>query len=233
MQSSDATRQKQSALLGLGGVVLLVGALRGHGALPKPEELVSSACVLGAALLAHQGADEQRGAVTGPLAAGMTCGLLGDIMLSNLLPLPSKAAVPLGMVTFGSGHLAYLRAFQALAKQRNLASATPLVIALVSYQALTALVWQRWLRNDDEPLLSYGALAYGVLLAAMAGTGTGLALHDRRRALLAVGGTLFVASDLLLGARLLRALRFRGHDNLIWLSYIVGQALIVWGASED
>jgi uncharacterized membrane protein YhhN len=67
----------------------------------------------------------------------------------------------------------------------------------------------------------------------MAGKGLGLALQKRSLAPLAAGGALFVASDLVLGTRLLRNLDFPGRDNAIWLSYILGQALIVWTVSRE
>lgn len=237
MEDDALWRRGQAVLLGLGAGALLLGAAREGGRLNKRVELFSSACVLGAALLAWR-RDAAQGAVTRRLAQGMACGMAGDLVMGRVAPLPDKAYVPVGMITFGLGHGAYLAAFRALALRRGIWRRGPLVAALALAEGAALAAWQRWVRNDEQALLSYAALAYAALLATMAGVGAGLAAQQRDLAPLAAGGALFVVSDLLIGARLLRGLDFAGRDELIWLTYIAAQALIVWtisgaaGASE-
>jgi hypothetical protein len=196
--------------------------------------LVSSACVLTAALIAWR-RDALRGdaGVTRRLAQGMACGLMGDLIMGRALPLSDSLYVPAGMVAFGAGHIAYLAAVRDLAARHDLRRRGHSIGALAFSTIVAAAAWQRWVRNDQRALLSYAALGYGLLLATMAGKGLDLALQKRSLAPLAAGGALFVTSDLVLGARLLRNLDFPGRDNAIWLSYILGQALIVWTVSRE
>ncbi len=233
MRRQHSGRMGQLMVLGLGATALAIGALCKRGQLTKPYELVSSACVLGAAVLPwwrDRGSD--RVVITRPLVQGMACGLLGDLVMGRVLPLPERSYVPMGMLVFGAGHLAYIATFRALALRQGLWRGTVLAPSLFGMLVFASFAWQRWIRNDEQMLLSYAALAYAMLLATMAGSGLGLALQERQLMSLALGGMLFVGSDLLLGARILRNLDFPGRDNWIWLSYISGQALIVWGASS-
>jgi hypothetical protein len=233
MRSLSRLRAAQAALFALGAAALLVDAARRRGRLGKNAELFSSACALAAALLAWR-RDAAGGAeVTRPLAVGMACGLAGDLVMGRRLPLPERVYVPVGMLTFGAGHLAYLAAFRALALRAGLRRRAPLLGAVGAALLLGALCWQLWVRNDERAALSYAALLYAALLSSMAGAGAGLALQNTRLALLAVGGALFMASDLLLGARLLREASFPGRDELIWLSYTAAQNAIIWAASAD
>ena len=227
-------RGAQAAALGVGAAALLWSTIRGRGKLQKPEELVSSACVLTAALLAWR-RDTLQGdsGTTRRLAQGMACGLMGDLIMGRALPLPDSLYVPAGMVAFGAGHIAYLAALRNLAVRHDLRRRSHSIGALAFSTIVAVSAWQRWVRNDQRALLSYAALGYGLLLATMAGMGLGLALEKRSLAPLAAGGALFVVSDLVLGARLLRNLDFPGRDNAIWLSYILGQTLIVWTASRE
>jgi len=45
----------------------------------------------------------------------------------------------------------------------------------------------------------------------------------------AIGGALFLASDMLLASRLFRGTHFPQIGDVLWLTYIGGQALIVGG----
>jgi len=65
------------------------------------------------------------------------------------------------------------------------------------------------------------------LLAGTAGVTAALALHDQRLALLALGGALFLISDLVLGYRIFQARFYLGGDAT-WLTYGPGQMLIVF-----
>ncbi len=226
-------RAIQAALIGASAGALAIGALCERGRLSKPYELASSIGVLGAAIVAWRRA-RARGAaaVTELLIRGVACGLAGDVVMGKVLPLPERVYVPLGMLTFGAGHIAYVQAFYELAQRRGLTRRGAFRAALAVNVAIGALAWQHYVRNDERLVLSYAALVYGLLLSVMSGSAIALALQDRRYAPLALGGELFVASDLILGARLLRGLNFPSRDEIIWLTYIAAQALIVWTASD-
>jgi uncharacterized membrane protein YhhN len=135
-----------------------------------------------------------------------------------------------GMLAFGAGHVLYMRAFldraEAMAAQK--AKENP------SYRAVgVALVvglagWWALARNPVlGKTMNYGALAYSMLLSSMSGLAASLAERDRRYTPLALGGALFLASDLILASELFRKTHFTGIGDVIWLTYIAGQGLIV------
>jgi len=76
-------------------------------------------------------------------------------------------------------------------------------------------------------VLNVGSLIYGCLIAVMAGTAAALALSDPRFAPTALGGALFLLSDLILGNRELRDNGWFLVHDVVWVLYIAGQALIV------
>jgi hypothetical protein len=75
--------------------------------------------------------------------------------------------------------------------------------------------------------LVWPALPYSLLLAGTAGITCALALQDRRLSALAVGGALFLASDLILAFGLFRG-HFAHQTECVWLTYGPGQMLIVF-----
>lgn len=61
----------------------------------------------------------------------------------------------------------------------------------------------------------------------MAGAAGSLAIQDPRFTLTAIGGGLFLLSDLILGNRELRDNGWLLVHDVVWVLYIAGQALIV------
>ncbi len=221
------------ALYGLAGGLLLAGLVFGRGdergvnRIPKPIRMLSSALVLLAALL------QARAARAGRLvAAGMACGFVGDLIMAELIPLPEH--VLFGMLAFGVGHGCYLRALAERARAEQLNDPAARRAALGVAWLVGALGWLGLARNPRlGAALNYGALAYALLLASMAGAASALAAQRRRYARLALGGWLFLLSDMILAARLFRQAHFAQIGDLVWLTYLGGQALIVDGMRTD
>lgn len=158
----------------------------------------------------------------------MGCGFLGDLVMAQVIPLPEH--VIFGMLTFGAGHTLYLRAFMQMAGRQDRPSTGARRLALGCGWAVALAGWWLLVRNPAiKRTLNYGALAYALLLGSMSGLAASLAAQDRRRAPIALGGALFLASDTLLAGELFRGTRFRQIGDVIWLTYIAGQALIVGG----
>lgn len=215
----------------LAGLLLFLGLVlgqrdeRGVNRIPRPLRMLSSALVLLAAL-----AQARRGP-SRLVAAGMGCGFAGDLIMAELLPLPEH--VLFGMLSFGVGHGCYLR---ALAARRAAAPDIPAAgRAALPLAWLVALAgWLGLVRNPKiSAALNYGALAYALLLASMAGAAAALATADRRYTGAAVGGGLFLLSDIILAARLFRQAHFPQIGDVVWLTYIAGQALIVDGLNQE
>ena len=80
----------------------------------------------------------------------------------------------------------------------------------------------------QHPVMRYPALAYTLLLSTTAGATTGLSLSNPRVVPVALGAILFLVSDLLLANWIFHGIVYRPFD-LVWLSYGLGQMLIVYG----
>ncbi len=232
--SARGARTLMYALDGLAGLLLVLGLLlgkrgdQGINTIPRWVRMSSSALVLlGALLQARAGPPGQRRLT----AAGMGCGFAGDLIMAELTGLPEH--VLFGMLAFGAGHGCYIQAFAARARQ--LAAAPRAERAALPLAWLVGLLgWLVLVRNPAiSAALNYAALAYALLLASMAGAAAALAARDRRYAGVAAGGALFLASDLILAARLFRQAHFTQIGDVVWLTYITGQALIVAGMAAE
>jgi hypothetical protein len=103
--------------------------------------------------------------------------------------------------------------------------------SLVIYLAAAVLLWVLLIREPGRgPVLNYGTLGYSLLLTAMGGAAMALALQDASFIPLAVGGLLFIVSDLILGSELMRRTHFPSIGDVIWTTYTVAQMLIVFSS---
>ena len=164
---------------------------------------------------------------------GMTFGLVGDLVMAKVIPTPNR--VIFGMLAFGGGHLCYIAAFlglgRALAKQSG-APLAPLVAIWAVYAAASALLWYTLIRQPARGrALNIGTLVYAVLIGAMAGSAMWLATAQPGLLPLALGGLLFIASDMFVGSELMRGTSFRSIGDVIWTTYTVAQFLIVYSTA--
>ena len=218
----------------LGAALLLLGLLfgkrdvKGINRIPLPARMLSSALVLACALLLRcEAADPERRRQARLVAAGMANGFLGDLVMAEVIRLPEH--VLFGMLAFGVGHTLYIGAFLRGAGQAA-SPAQARATALGAGWTLALAGWWALVRNPKiSPALNYGALTYALLLSSMSGLAAALAAQDRRYTPVAIGGALFLASDMLLASRLFRGTHFPQIGDVIWLTYIGGQALIVGG----
>ena len=164
------------------------------------------------------------------IALGMTFGAIGDLVLADVIPLPKRMIS--GILVFSIGHLCYIAGFSQTAQTLGLND--PLTGSLVwaVFVVVAALLWFFLIYNPAKSrVLNVGALIYGWIIAVMAGTATALALADPRFMLTAVGGILFLISDIILGNRELRDNGWFLVHDVVWVIYIAGQALIVLTAA--
>ncbi len=160
------------------------------------------------------------------IALGMTCGAIGDLILAGVIKVPH--ALIGGIVIFSIGHLCYIAAFSQTAQALGLSDPFSESLLWVIFVVAASFLWFFLIYNPVKSrVLNFGSLLYGWLIAIMAGVATALALQDARFTLTALGGILFLISDILLGNR-----ELRDHDwflvhDVVWVLYITGQALIV------
>ena len=162
------------------------------------------------------------------IATGMALGFVGDLFNADLVPIGLPNPVLGGIVAFGLGHVCYIWACVNLERTLGLTGSTRRWWAIVAWQAFGAIGWYvvafQPERSDD---LVWPALPYSLLLAGTAGITSGLGLQDRRFVPLALGGALFLFSDLVLAWRLFHG-SFAMVGDVVWLLYGPAQMLIVY-----
>ncbi|BCL12846.1 lysoplasmalogenase [Micromonospora sagamiensis] len=142
----------------------------------------------------------------------------GDIALL----VDGTAAFLVGMALFLGAHLCYITAFTRHGAARTLLR-PPLVAVGIGYATGTAavLVWM-WPGLTDAGL-ALPVAGYAVALATMATTA---AAHGPR---VALGGGLFLLSDLIIATGVADVGQLPGHGVWVMATYCLGQALIVTG----
>lgn len=156
---------------------------------------------------------------------GMAITHVGDLITGELIRVRHPYLVATGI--FGLGHLFYLGAVVVGAKHAGVS--IPLW-APGAGLLLGALVWGTLLRSSHRRSLVYPALGYAMLLGGIMGAGVGLTSVAPGVWRLGVGLVFFTLSDLLLGLRELRSLKFFLIYDVVWFFYITGQFFIVWSA---
>ena len=226
------------ALLAIWAALLILGFAFGQldeeriNRIPRLSKILSSAILVVCALVWWLA-----GASGTPLAAyaallffGMAFSFLGDVIMAQLLPLPQY--VLFGMGAFGVAHVLYIGGYLRLGGVLGLQDGRARAIGLAVLLVLAVVLWWALIRSPQtDAVLNYGSLAYALLLAAMAGLAVSLALQEPRFTPLALGAVLFLISDVFLGHRLFQGGKFLLVGDLVWMTYIVGQLLIVFSTA--
>ena len=157
---------------------------------------------------------------------GMVFGFLGDLILAGVIPLPKRMIG--GIIAFGVGHVCYIVGFGTVAALSGLNNPITGSLFWVVYVLASSFLWVMFINNPAKSrTLNLGSLIYAWLISVMAGAAGGLAIQDPRFTLTAIGGGLFLLSDLILGNRELRDNGWLLVHDVVWVLYIAGQALIV------
>ncbi len=163
------------------------------------------------------------------IAIGMTLGTVGDFFnarLLNFVPLPDPVLG--GIAAFGLGHIAYIAGCVYLARRTGLTNRMAMAIGIVGWQLVALGGWYYVaMLGDEARALVWPALPYSLLLAGTAGITAGLALQEAKLFPLALGGALFLLSDLILAFGMFRG-SFPHSTEAVWLTYGPGQMLIVF-----
>lgn len=224
------------ALFGLDILLLTSGLAFGRfdagqmGRLPLPVRMWLSALLVLAALLHWRLAGAPIAAYAGWVFLGMTLGFLGDLIMAGLIRVPNRLIF--GMLAFGLGHVYYIVALAGVTLALGLWDAD-LHLPVWALLALASVgLWCGFVQKPrGDRTLNLAALGYGLLLASMNAFAISLAIHEARFAPLAVGAVLFLLSDLVLGNWSIRGHAWKGVNDLVWLTYNLGQLLIVYSVA--
>ncbi|MBC7264408.1 MAG: lysoplasmalogenase [Chloroflexi bacterium] len=202
--------------------------------IPLPNRMASSfILVLCAVIWWRAGAGVRPLAgYTALIVVGMACGFLGDlIMAAEIIPMPER--VIYGMVAFGLGHIFYIAAYLRLGGALGLTDGRARILSLAALFIVALATWWALIRGPQAPaVLNYGSLGYALLLSAMVGLAVALAVQEPRFIPLALGAILFLVSDTILGNELFRGNVWTLVGDVVWLTYIAGQALIVFSTAS-
>ncbi len=163
------------------------------------------------------------------IALGMALGTLGDFFNAGLLEfVPVLHGVLGGIVAFGLGHIAYIVGCVELDRRIGLLNRQAVPIAILIWQVIGVVAWYFVAYQGTEARdVLWPALPYTMLLSGTAGITSGLAWLRPRLIPLALGGALFLLSDLILAVGMFRG-HFDGQTEWVWLTYGPGQMFIVF-----
>jgi uncharacterized membrane protein YhhN len=170
----------------------------------------------GVGMLALAAALRARTADAWRLAALLAFGALGDVLI--------EIELGAGAFAFAMGHVA---AISLYARNRRSGLGLGDLLVAVGLLGFAAAAPFLLLRGRPEQI---AFTAYALLLGAMAASAW---LSRFPRGLVALGALLFVASDILIAARLGMGARPFGLGLAIWLLYYCGQFLIFVGVSSS
>jgi uncharacterized membrane protein YhhN len=192
----------------------------------KPLRLATSVILVGCAWILWSASPLELDTAAMSFAFGMTFGCLGDLILADVVPLPKRMIS--GIIAFGIGHIFYTIGFISLAAMRGLSHPITGSLFWIVYVLASSFLWVVFINNPAKSrMLNIGSLIYAWLISVMAGAAGSLAIQDPRFTLTAIGGALFLLSDLILGNRELRDNGWFLVHDVVWVLYIAGQALIV------
>jgi hypothetical protein len=165
------------------------------------------------------------------VAVGMTLGFYGDSHVGDRLwwpPFPNKIVG--GIAFYGLGHLAYVAACVAIRRIEALTGGLRWWGPIIFWQVSALFLWAAVaLTSSEETALRLPTLLYTLLVAATPGFATALAVQRPIYRWMALGGAMFLVSDILLAWQLFHA-SFPAVDELTWINYGGGEMLIVYGA---
>jgi hypothetical protein len=203
----------------------------GHGSTPATAARMASSIALVVTAWWAYGLWRRSaaGAFSFCVALGMTLGAIGDFFNAGLLDFVGLSDPVLGgIAAFGLGHIAYITGCLGLGRRAGLRDRRAMASAVVAWQLIGLVGWYFVaFAGGENRALVWPALPYSLLLAGTAGVASGLALQDRRLWPLALGGALFLASDLILACGLFRG-SIPHQTEWVWLTYGPGQMLIVF-----
>jgi YhhN-like protein len=201
-----------------------------NGRLPRPLRMaLSLSLVLSAALI--WAASPRRAVYAQWVLLGMSASFVGDLIMAELIRVPHRLIG--GMAAFALAHALYVAAYVQTVHLSGAAVCNAgLWLGLAMFGGGGIVGWAAFIRNPNkDPLLNAGALLYGSWISVMASFALALAVAlGGAWWLAAIGGVVFIVSDMLIGLTDIRGVRIHNGNDWIWLTYVAGQMGIIYAA---
>jgi uncharacterized membrane protein YhhN len=217
----------------LGGGLFL-GRLNAEqtGRLPRPLRVLLSALLVVVAFLQWQYGTAGSAVQVYSLLIflGMVASFVGDLIMARLIPVPRRLIF--GMMAFAVGHACYVSAFTHLLRKSPLVGLGVAAIVCAGLLVFCVWAWYNLVCNPDRgKAINIGSLFYGLLFGLAASLAILLAIGEPRYVSLAAGSLLFMLSDVILGNWVIRGHVWTSVNDVIWLTYVSGQLLIVYSVA--
>jgi len=220
------------AWLGLLPGTFVAAAVTGQGGWSRFWWMSSAVLVCAAWIHWFWQRRDRLGAACALIACGITLGMLADLYgacRALRFTEPLTMIVPL----FALGHVCYVAGLLILAGRLQLTGRPGwmrvLASAVVLYNLAGLALWVMLVRPSDAlPGMHLPTAVYTIFLATAAAVMGAVACFDRRFLPVGIGGLLFLISDGFLAVRLFQD-NWRGLGDLCWITYGIGQMLIVYG----
>ncbi len=158
---------------------------------------------------------------------GMAASFVGDLIMAEYIRTPNR--VMFGILAFGVAHVLYIAGYLSARRALGLESGVAGWGVIAVFLVIGLAAWALVVRSPQVPaMLNYGALGYTLLLSGMTGLAAALALAAPRLWTLPLGAVLFLASDTILANQVFRKRNWFLVNDVVWVLYVCGQALIVW-----
>lgn len=161
------------------------------------------------------------------IAIGMSLSFVADLIMAEIIRLPNRVIG--GIAVFALAHLSYLAAMFYLNGAGRVAAERWMLLWAIVFVLVALVYWRLMVYTPEAPrALLVGSLIYLVVIGLMVGGAWGLATANRKLWILAGGALLFFISDAILGNQIFRRNNWPYVGDVVWISYILGQAGIVW-----
>lgn len=160
---------------------------------------------------------------------GMLLSFVGDLSMAKVIPWRQHLIA--GMIAFAAAHVFYITAFMGtITVQGKAFSFFGFFAALLGYIMVLAVCWLYWIRNPQQSvLINIGALIYGLWVSGMSCFAFVFAIAlGGVWWLAAIGGFLFVVSDLIIGITSVGTVQMKHSEIWIWLTYVTAQMGIIY-----
>ncbi|MBN1285915.1 MAG: hypothetical protein JXB47_10995 [Anaerolineae bacterium] len=158
---------------------------------------------------------------------GMALSFASNVVMAGLLRIENR--VLWNMVIGGAGCIFYILALRELQILFDLGDKSTLVLMLVVGWVVSVGVWMGLIVvSEGGPATNTGTLIYGLLLGSMAAYAGALAVQMPGLMPVAAGAGLNFIANMLWGNHTLRNNNWYLVSDVAWITYIFGQALIVF-----